>query len=98
MCPNKLIASRATYTLHIHVCFFYCYHVDFAHLFMVQFLKLFKPRVDIEKFLNFFFSYNFIWGDFRHPCQTVKTTVIRRIAVRETGVSRHHGGPIQDTP
>ena len=29
--------------------------------------------------------------------QTVKTTAIRRIAVRETIVSRHHGGPIKDT-
>ena len=28
------------------------------------------------------------------PAQTGKTTAIRRIAVRETSVSRHNGGPI----
>ena len=27
-----------------------------------------------------------------------KTAAIRRTAVREAGVSRHHGGPIGDTP
>ena len=30
--------------------------------------------------------------------QTRKTTAIRRVAVRETGVSRHHGGPIEGPP
>ena len=29
------------------------------------------------------------------PCLPGKTTRIRRVAVRGTGVSRHHGGPIQ---
>ena len=27
-----------------------------------------------------------------------KTTAIRRVAVRETGVSRQHGGPIEGAP
>ena len=27
-----------------------------------------------------------------------KTTAVRLIAVRETGVSRHHGGPIEGPP
>ena len=31
-------------------------------------------------------------------CQAGKTTVIRRVAVRETGVSRHNGGPIKGNP
>ena len=28
-------------------------------------------------------------------CHSGKKATIRRVAVRETGVSRHHGGPIQ---
>ena len=38
-----------------------------------------------------------ITGSLSH-CRSGKTTAIRRIADRQTGVSRHHGGSIEGSP
>ena len=58
-------------------------------------------RIVITYFFTVFVRQNFFLqgGENKLPALlTAKTTAIRRIVVRETSVSRHHGGQIEGPP